>query len=259
MFLILSIIILFIISISSFGFLKGRIEILSIEMKNQKNRLSVVEEDFAILNEKVNHLMFVSNSYQKVTDNLFNRFGYTNLSYSKDLSFFESSNDISTFTKYLEDSIEPLEQIRGVIELNKDMINDIPSSWPVKGGLGYITMYFGLNEHPFTGFRYLHSGIDVSVNGRSGDFVVSTANGTVIEIGYSLSYGNFIIVKHGFDFHTRYAHLQKINVYKGQKVERGEIIGLLGNTGLSTGPHIHYEIYIGSKHIDPIKYMILKN
>jgi len=120
-------------------------------------------------------------------------------------------------------------------------------------------MCFGLNNHPFFGSLYLHSGIDISVNGRTGDYIISTADGVVTETGYDVAYGNFITIKHGFNFFTRYAHLQKIMVKRGQKVSRGQDIGILGNTGLSTGPHVHYEIIINQKYIDPSSYMILKN
>jgi len=87
--------------------------------------------------------------------------------------------------------------------------------------------------------------------------VVASANGIVIDTGYDLSYGNYVVIKHGFDFYTRYAHLQRIIVKERSKIVRGEILGMIGNTGLSTGPHLHYEIIISDKYIDPYKYMIL--
>lgn len=258
MFMILSIIFLFIISVSSFVFLRSKIEILHLELNQQKTRISIVEEDYAQLNEKVQYLMYVSKRFQSASTDLLQRFGYSNVVYKTGDLDFQSTEDISTFTTYLEKTITPIKEIHQLIELNKDMIDQIPSTWPIKGGIGYISMYFGLNEHPFLGYKYLHSGIDVAT-GRTGDYIVSTANGTVMETGYEIAYGNFIVIKHGFDFYTRYGHLQRILVKKGQKVERGEKIGILGNTGLSTGPHVHYEIYIGGKHINPWSYMILKN
>ena len=258
MFFILCFITVFIVSIGSFTFLKSKIEILSLEMKYQKQRISVLEENYNVLSEDVRNLMRVSKSYQIASNDLLDRFGFSISNVGGDFAMFEPEQDLIEFTEYLENSIDPINQIHSLIDLNKSMIEEIPSTWPIKGGMGYVSMYFGLNEHPLLGHRYLHSGIDVSM-GRSGDIIVSTANGVVIEMGYDSMYGNYILIKHGFDFYTRYAHLQSILVKKGQKVLRGERIGILGNTGLSTGPHVHYEVYTGSAHVDPLKYMILKN
>lgn len=258
MFFILCFVLVFIISIGSFTFLKSKIEILSLEMKHQKQRITILEEDYSVLSEDVRNLMRVSKFYREASNSLLDRFGFSISDVGGDFALFEPEQNLIEFTEYLENSIEPINQIHSLIDLNKSMIEEIPSTWPIKGGIGYVSMYFGLNEHPLLGHRYLHSGIDVSM-GRSGDMIVSTANGVIVDVGYDPMYGNYILIKHGFDFYTRYAHLQSILVKRGQKVLRGERIGILGNTGLSTGPHIHYEIYTGSSHVDPLQYMILKN
>lgn len=167
------------------------------------------------------------------------------------------ATDIKQLTSYLDNSVQPLEQIAKMVESQSTLFSDIPSVWPLKGGVGYVSMAFGQNEHPITGQWYIHKGMDFS-NWRSGDPIISTANGQVVTVMYDNGFGNSIIVKHKHGFYTRYAHLDSIRVKKGQYVSQGEVIGTLGNTGLTTGPHLHYEVHIGSDVVDPAKYVNVK-
>jgi len=93
---------------------------------------------------------------------------------------------------------------------------------------------------------------------RSGDSILATANGQIVTVAYDASFGNYIIIKHAYGYYTRYAHLKACYVKKGQFVSQGDIIGALGNTGLTTGPHLHYEVHIGSDVVDPAKYINIK-
>jgi len=259
MFMMLSIIVLFVISIGSFVFLQSKIEFLSIQSKIQKSAILDIKKDYSILSEKVSHLLKISKPFQDASNNLIGRFNITDVTYPKDLEFFDPIYDISSFTSFLEESIQPLNEIHKIIKLESFLIDQIPYLWPIKRGVGYVSMYFGTNYHPFFNILYFHNGIDISVNGRTGDRVISTASGIVIETGHNLSYGNFITIEHGNNFVTRYAHLNHILVKKGQIVSRGQDIGILGNTGLSTGPHLHYEIIINQKYVNPLDYMIMRN
>ncbi|MBE8722130.1 M23 family metallopeptidase [Sphingobacterium pedocola] len=118
---------------------------------------------------------------------------------------------------------------------------------------GKITSRFGYRRNPFTNRgREMHSGIDLK--GRTGDPVKVTARGKVIFAGYEGAYGNVVKVDHPNGFQTRYAHLSKTKVRKGQNIEVGAVIGLLGNTGRSTGSHLHYEILQNNKKLNPEKY-----
>lgn len=120
-----------------------------------------------------------------------------------------------------------------------------------------ITSYFGIRYDPvYRNIKKFHEGIDF--NCSIGTNVRSTGDGVVHEINYSnRGYGNEIIIDHGFGYKTRYAHLSKILVKKGQKVKRGEIIGKVGNTGKSVGPHLHYEVLKNGKAINPINFFYL--
>lgn len=165
--------------------------------------------------------------------------------------------DIQQLTSYLEGAIQPIEQIGKMLESQSTLFSDIPSIWPLKNGIGHISMEFGQNEHPITGQWYIHKGLDFST-WRKGDPIVATANGQVVTVGYDNGYGNYVIIKHKHGIYTRYAHMDTFRVKKGQFVSQGETIGTIGNTGITTGPHLHYEVHIGSDVVDPAKYINVK-
>ncbi|HOV37323.1 MAG TPA: peptidoglycan DD-metalloendopeptidase family protein [Spirochaetales bacterium] len=163
-------------------------------------------------------------------------------------------NEIKSIRTVLESSLDPLKELKNVLSSQKDLLLDIPTLWPVKGVRGRITNRFGPEIHPFTGQWYLHKGIDIAFGYNIP--IVATARGKVVSIDYEpLGFGNYIIIRHKYGFYTRYAHLQRILVNRGQEVSQGQVIGTMGNTGLSTGPHLHYEVRIGAEVVDPAKYL----
>ena len=166
-------------------------------------------------------------------------------------------DDIRRLSALLSSAAEPVREIGAILNSQSALLTDIPSIWPVRGGLGHISMFFGQNINPFSGQYYLHRGIDISTF-RSGDPVVSTADGQVVTIDYTEDFGNYIVIRHRHGFYTRYAHLLSFRVRLGQQVQQGDVIGYIGNTGLSTGPHLHYEVHIGSDVVDPYKYINIR-
>jgi len=165
--------------------------------------------------------------------------------------------DIRELTSYLEGAVEPIEQIGKMLKTQQNLFTEIPSINPVKNPNVHISMAFGPNVHPLNGNWYIHKGMDFST-WRSGDPVMATASGQVVSIGFDNSFGNYVIIKHNHGIYTRYAHLNGFRVKKGQLVDQGQIIGTIGNTGISTGPHLHYEVHIGSDVVDPAKYINIK-
>ena len=165
--------------------------------------------------------------------------------------------ELSRLSTYLDSASDPLSQIASLMENQGRVMNEIPNIWPIKGGIGHISMYFGQNEHPFSGQWYIHNGIDIS-NFRSGDPILATADGKVIQTGYDSGLGNYLILQHSHGFFTRYGHLQSFRVARGQKVQQGQAIATLGNTGKSTGPHLHYEVHLGTSVIDPLKFLNIR-
>ncbi len=166
--------------------------------------------------------------------------------------------DVQQLTSYIEGTIEPIEQIGEVIKSQQAIFSDTPNIWPLKGGAGYTTAQFGHSVHPITGQWYIHTGYDIAT-GRVGDPIVATANGKIITNTYSDALGIHVAIQHKYGYITRYAHMNASYVTLGQEIEQGEVIGVIGNTGLSTGPHLHYEVYIGSSLIDPAPYVNVKS
>jgi murein DD-endopeptidase MepM/ murein hydrolase activator NlpD len=167
-------------------------------------------------------------------------------------------DDVRRLSAYLSQAVDPVKEIGTLLDSQSALLTEIPSIWPIKGGIGHISFFFGQNENPFTGQYYIHKGIDISTY-RSGDPVVVTADGQVVTIDYDEGFGNYVIVKHKHGYYTRYAHLLSSRVKVGQRVQQGDVIGLIGNTGLSTGPHLHYEVHIGSDVVDPYKYINIRS
>ena len=138
--------------------------------------------------------------------------------------------------------------VRRDVEQREALANATPSIWPTHGGL---TGFFGGRSDPFTGEPAYHQGIDIST--EKGQPIYATADGVVDTATNSGDYGNLIVLKHGFGLMTRFGHLSKFNVMPGQDVKRGDIIGFVGSTGRSTGAHLHYEILVNGRLINPLQ------
>jgi len=126
----------------------------------------------------------------------------------------------------------------------------VPSIWPVRG---QITAGFGQRMDPFSGEDAFHNGIDISV--PFGTRVEAAADGIVLEAGPESGYGNEILIDHGYGFITKYGHLSRIFVVVGQVLQRGQVIGAVGMTGKTTGPHLHYEVHVKDTPVNPTKYL----
>lgn len=132
----------------------------------------------------------------------------------------------------------------------EEELKHIPSIRPVKGG---VISGFGMRFHPILKYRKMHTGLDFQA--PMGTPIYATADGVIKTAGRSQGgYGVNINIDHGYGYESKYAHLSKLRVKAGQKVKRGDMIGLTGNSGLSKGPHLHYEILKDGKKIDPIDY-----
>lgn len=128
-----------------------------------------------------------------------------------------------------------------------------PSNWPTKEARRRINSKFGMRRDPITNKWREHSGVDIS--GDYGSPVLATADGVVLFSGYHEYLGNLIKIDHGYGVETWYGHLSKRTLKKGDVVKRGDAVGKLGSTGRSTGPHIHYEVHVDGKAVDPRTYM----
>ncbi len=129
-------------------------------------------------------------------------------------------------------------------------VNILPSGWPINGRLmdGY-----GHRSDPFSGEGAMHTGVDISA--PMGTQVKATGDGIIVHASWNNGYGRCVIVDHGNGYQTWYAHLSEIEVREGQEIRQGEIVGAVGNTGRSTGPHLHYEVRIHSTPVNPYRFL----
>jgi murein DD-endopeptidase MepM/ murein hydrolase activator NlpD len=129
-------------------------------------------------------------------------------------------------------------------------LNVLPSTWPITGRLmgGY-----GVRSDPFSGEGEMHTGIDISA--PQGTPVHATADGIVLHAGWNSGYGRCVIIDHGNNYQTWYAHLSRMDVIEGQEIRQGEALGLVGSSGRSTGSHLHYEVRIGSTPVNPYRFL----
>ncbi len=130
-------------------------------------------------------------------------------------------------------------------------LSSTPSIWPARG---WVTSGFGMRQDPYTGKSTMHHGIDIS--NQPGVPVLAPAAGAVTFAGVSGGYGKVIVVDHGFGIRTRFAHLEEIVVAVGDRVDRGDKIGAIGNSGRSTGPHLHYEVELNGVSENPMNYIL---
>lgn len=146
-----------------------------------------------------------------------------------------------------------------VVELCKnheERLKCIPAIQPVSNkDLRRTASGYGVRIDPIYNTQKFHAGMDFSA--PQGTHVYATGDGVVVKSGWETGYGNVIRVDHGFGYETVYAHLHKIDVRAGRKVVRGEVIGEVGSTGKSTGPHLHYEVHVKGRHVNPINYYFM--
>ncbi|HSB62865.1 MAG TPA: M23 family metallopeptidase [Thermoanaerobaculia bacterium] len=135
--------------------------------------------------------------------------------------------------------------------LQADQLALTPSITP---SAGVLTAGFGARPDPFTNHSEFHTGIDIST--PAGNRVVAPASGTVVRVGWDKGYGRFVEIAHGYGVSTLYGHLQAARVAEGQRVKRGDLVALVGSTGRSTGPHLHYEVHTDNKPVNPLDYVL---
>lgn len=143
---------------------------------------------------------------------------------------------------------QELQGVRRGVALREAFAEAVPSLWPVDG---WVSSGFGYRRDPFTGRRDLHRAVDIST--RRGEPVLATAAGRVVEAGRNGDYGNLVEISHGFGLFTRYGHLSAFDVQAGDTVERGSVIGRAGGTGRATGNHVHYEVRVNGRPINPLR------
>ena len=172
----------------------------------------------------------------------------------EDNMFIEINDRALYASEMLALELQRLQETSPLFKNNKKAILYYPTISPVKTkDFIYVSSPYGYREHPTLDKVLFHEGIDISAN--VGSEVFSTAQGRIVKIMYSkYGYGNRVVIQHGYGFETLYAHLGTIKVKKGQWVRKNQLIATVGNTGRSTGPHLHYEIHKNGEPRDPLGY-----
>lgn len=161
------------------------------------------------------------------------------------------TDEIDRLLSESEEREKDLAELNNFLEDQKLLLSHVPSIQPVEG---WYTSGFGYRINPFTSAKKLHEGLDIANN--IGTPVIAPADGTVIYADNRSAYGLVLVINHGFGITTRYAHLSKFFVKVGDKVKRGNKIAALGNTGRSTGPHLHYEVRLNNIPQNPKRYIL---
>lgn len=169
--------------------------------------------------------------------------------YTKPLATLAGPDDTFGLLRNLLESLESrLLAVRNSVEQRNALAAATPSIWPSRG---WLTSTMGDRQDPITGEADFHPGLDIA--GEKGQAVYATAAGTVKQSAWENGYGNVVRIDHGFGLQTVYGHLLKSEVKPGAKVQRGDVIGRVGNTGHSTGYHLHYEVRANGKLVNPLQ------
>lgn len=160
-------------------------------------------------------------------------------------------SDLLNMEYRAKDQEASFEELKDYLTRRSVMLASTPSIWPAKG---WVTSTYGSRISPFTGNPQLHAGLDIA--NRAGTPVVAPADGVVVEAGMDSNLGRMVVISHGFGLKTTFGHLSETSVRAGQRVKRGATIGAMGNTGRSTGPHLHYAVSVNGINVNPEKYII---
>ena len=160
-------------------------------------------------------------------------------------------NELGKVERKVEEQEASFSEMHKFLMARASVLSHTPSIAPVEG---WITSSFGRRRSPFTGKREMHEGLDIAA--RTGTPIVAPADGTVIKVGYNGGYGKVVVIDHGNGIVTKFGHNSKNLTKVGKKVRRGDVIAKLGNTGRSTGPHVHYEVLLNGVAVNPSRYIL---
>jgi len=237
---------------------RREIEQLKLQYDVLTDRVKQMGEVLVNLQEKDDNIYRVIFEAEPVSPSL-RKAGYGGADKYARLDGYQNSDVIIETTKRVDQlanqlyvQSESFDEVFGMARNKAEMLASIPAIQPVKNeDLRRISSYYGYRIDPFYKVQKFHPGVDFSA--PNGTEIYATGNGRVEEVKLSRrGYGNELIINHGFGYRTRYAHLQDFKVKQGEKVKRGQLIGLVGNTGKSTAPHLHYEVLKDNKTVNPI-------
>ena len=242
--------------------------------KSQARELEYMKLQYEILNDRLDNMEILLSDMEQRDNDLYRvmfeadpiaanirKSGFLTPNRYDNLYGYVNSNQVVNASRKLDIIASQLyhqsvsyDELFDLARNKSDMLAHIPAIFPLKETeVKYISSFFGYRPDPIYKIEKFHSGIDFSA--QMGTEAYATGDGVVydVEKGH-WGYGNMVTIDHGFGYKTRYAHLQKAAVRKGQKVKRGQLIGYIGNTGKTTGVHLHYEVLKNDVQIDPINF-----
>ena len=273
------VIILFLLASALFGFLSFIILLNTPYFETPKDRLQAREIEnlrlnYAILNKKLDQLNGVVDAIEDRDNNLYrvyfnksaipdsirkagfqgkNRYQLLE-DYDNSQLVINTTKRIDVLSKELAIQSKSLDAILKLAEAKSGFLSAIPAIQPVRNeNLKQMASGFGYRTDPFTKARKMHEGMDFTA--KTGTPIYATGDGVVAKADNTASgYGNHIVIRHGFGYETLYAHLSKYKARAGQRVKRGDVIGYVGSTGRSEGPHLHYEVHKDKKVVNPLNF-----
>jgi len=173
---------------------------------------------------------------------------------SLNIKYNHIKSNISNLKSRIDFTYSTHEELKDYLNLSQDFYRNTPSIYPT---FGRITSKFGFRRHPITRKRDFHNGLDFG--NATGTPIYATADGVVKKVGKLRLFGIYVDIEHSYGYETKYAHLQKYIVRKGDIVKKGQVIGLMGNSGRSSGSHLHYEVWRFGRVVNPYRYLDKKN
>lgn len=242
--------------------------------KGLKRQISELKVNYQIVNDELNRIETILTDLQERDDNIYRTIfeaepvhssvrqaGSGGSNSYRDLEKIENSELVIDVKSRLDKIMKKVyvqstsyDEIIKLAKNKEEMLACIPAIQPISNNdLKRTASGWGYRIHPIYKIRKFHYGMDFTA--PTGTEIYATGDGTIDILESSKrGYGNKIIINHGFGYKTLYAHMNKFNVQKGQKVKRGDVIGYVGNSGLSTAPHLHYEVWLNGKKVNPVNY-----
>ena len=270
---------LFLVASALFGFLAFVVLLNTPYFETPKDRLQAREIDnlklnYAILNKKMDQVDDVISAIEDRDNNLYRVYfntsaipeeerksGFKGVNRYTDLEGYDNSQlvlnttkRVDVLSKELAIQSKSLDYILKLAKAKNNLLAAIPAIQPVRNeNLKRMASGFGYRTDPFTKVRKMHEGMDFAA--KIGTPIYATGDGVVARADNTVSgYGNHIVIRHGFGYETLYGHLSKYKCRAGQRVNRGDIIGYVGSTGRSEGPHLHYEVHKNGKVVNPLNF-----
>ncbi|MFY9241628.1 MAG: M23 family metallopeptidase [Polaribacter sp.] len=258
--------------IAFFGFIGFSQIIMSPTERIQKRELENLKFHYELLDKRMEESSSILGQLQERDNNIYRSYfeanpipeeqrkaGFGGVNRYKNLEGFDNSSLIKKLTKEVDVlskqmvvQSKSLDEIVSLAKEKEDMLASIPAILPIKKGDFYVASGYKMRMHPILKINKFHKGMDFTA--PKGTPVYASGNGKVIIAQRSSTFGNVVYIDHGYGYKTIYAHLQKFETRKGQEVKRGDLIGYVGNTGLSVAAHLHYEVLKNDVSLNPINF-----